>query len=265
MIRKSFIAPTALIPEFGNQGDFHLALSHLLPHPSEGILTAYEQNLKESKKPIILDNGLFENGVPEDMDSLVEKAKHIGAEIVFTPDVLFNRAETEANIGPMIERLAGTGIKLGAVVQADNWRDYIESYQWMVNHPAISLIGLSILSIPKCFKRFTDTDDITANRLECLERLNKLISGQKESHLLGAGSSYKDVEYANFHCPWVVSHDSSSAVWNGLQGKEIDEFSLEVAGGKSHIPVDFDFEEELSVRQRFMIQHNIKVINQICK
>ena len=87
MIRVSFIAPTSLIPKYGNQGNFHLALAHLLG-PIDEAPNEYEQAIINSGLPIVLDNGLFENGASIPVRELMEKAVHLNAEYVFAPDVL---------------------------------------------------------------------------------------------------------------------------------------------------------------------------------
>jgi len=265
MIKISFIAPTKLIPRFGNQSDFHLTLAHLLG-PVNELPNDYEKEIVNSKLPIVLDNGLFENKESVPVRELMEKAVHLNAEYVFAPDVLFDRAATEANIDEAYEILEeikadfpDCKTKLAAVVQANNADDFLASYFAMVDDSRIGLIGLSILSVPESFKEISGTDDITINRIVCLKRLNKLPI-HKDSHLLGLGGSYEDVAFANENCPWVVSHDSSSAVWNGVQGKQIHPTSLKVDGGKTKEPVRFDFSEELTENQINDIEHNIEVV-----
>ena len=70
MIKVSLIAPTKLIKEYGNKGDFHLALAHLLDDESN----EYEMELINSGLPIYLDNGLFENGKSVPVEELIWKA-----------------------------------------------------------------------------------------------------------------------------------------------------------------------------------------------
>lgn len=270
MIKVSFIAPTTLISQYGNQGDFHLALAHLLG-PVDEAPNEYEQAVVSSGLPIFLDNGLFENKESIPVRELIEKAVHLDAEFVFAPDVLFDRAGTEANIQEaydilqeLKEDFPESKTKLAAVVQANNPDDYLASYLMMAEDPRIELIGLSILSIPESFKEISGTDDITINRIICLKRINKL-PVHKSSHLLGLGGSYEDVAFANEHCPWVISHDSSSAVWNGVQGKQIHPTSLKVDGGKTKVHVDFNFAEELTEEQAANIEHNISVVKSIIK
>ena len=257
----SLIAPTNLIEEYGNQGDFHLTLAHLLDDEEN----EYERKIKESELPIYLDNGLFENGTSVPLDELMEKATRLSAKYVFAPDVLLNREGTEANIDEAHKALekankkAGTHVKLAAVVQADNEVDYIESFLKMNNDERVSLIGLSILSVPKSFEEVIGVHNISESRLLLLDRLNfynKAKGPIKDCHLLGAGSSYVEVSYASRNCPFVISHDSSSAIWNGVQGHEIKE-DLTVNKGKTKVHVDFNFSEELSEEQKTLIQSNI--------
>ena len=270
MIKVSFIAPTTLIPTYGSQGDFHLALAHLLG-PINEAPNEYEQAVVSSRLPIFLDNGLFENKESIPVRELIEKAIHLDAEFVFAPDVLFDRAGTEANIQEAYEILQEfkkdfpeSKTKLAAVVQANNPDDYLASYLMMAEDPRIDLIGLSILSVPESFKEISGTDDITINRIICLKRINKL-PVHKSSHLLGLGGSYEDVAFANEHCPFVVSHDSSSCVWGGVMGKLLDEKTLKVIGGKSKEAVRFDYEETLTQKQEESIQSNIDVVRRITR
>jgi len=268
MIKISFIAPTSLIPQYGNKGDFHLALAHLIG-PIDEAPNEYEQAIIDSGLPIVLDNGLFENKVSIPVRELMEKAVHLNATHVFAPDVLFDREGTEANIEEAYEILEEIKAdfpecqtKLAAVVQANNADDFLASYLAITDDSRIDLIGLSILSVPESFKEISGTDDITINRIICLKRLNKL-PVHKNSHLLGLGGSYEDVAFANENCPWVVSHDSSSAVWNGVQGKQIDKTSLKVDGGKTKVHVDFAFAEQLTEEQIKNVEHNIEVVRSI--
>lgn len=263
MIQTAFIAPTSMIRNYGSQGDISLALSHLLPEAHEEM-NLYEHIIRDIKLPITLDNGLFEKGEAEDMETLIDKAIGMNAEFVVVPDVLYDREETEANAleaSKLLAKKESHGMevpKLMAVVQANNPTDFIESYEWMVEQPYIHKIGLSILAVPKSFQKETKTNDIVANRIHCLQRL--VDSKHKDTHLLGAGSSYRDIAHANKHASWVVSHDSSSAVWNGIQGKRIDSRTLEVEGGKSEVPANFEYDAPISSEQESIIQSNINVV-----
>ena len=150
MIRVAFISPTELISDYGNKGDIHLALSHLID-PNKA--NKYEQQLLASGLPIYLDNGAFENGVAENIDSLIQKAGRLKANYVFIPDTLYDRTATEAMISIAHNKLSTTATSLAAVVQADNPVDFIDSYKLMVADDRVKLIGLSILSFA-FYKKF---------------------------------------------------------------------------------------------------------------
>lgn len=245
--------------------DFILALSHLIDLNKEND---YERAIKATKLPIILDNGVFENTHPESIQSLVDKALKINAESIFAPDILYNRIDNEAafeNTYSYLDEISEVNKpRLNIVIQADNMSDYIDSYFKFVHDDRVNLIGLSILAIPKCFAEITKTNDITTNRIKCLQYLN-MFSIHKNSHLLGAGSSYQDIKYATTNCPWVVSHDSSGAFWNGLHGKRILP-DLSVSDGKTNVKVNFNYNKSLTVEQRDNILHNINIIKGIkCK
>lgn len=264
MIKVSFIAPTKLMHEYGSRGDFNLVLAHLLDDKD------YLFEVIDSGLPIYLDNGLFENGVSVPLEELIDKALELDAEYVFAPDVLYNRKETEENIGKAYEMLEEkkklkplAKTKLAAVVQADNRKDYLESYQAMVEDERVDLIGLSILSIPKSFQEVTGTDNISLNRIHCLLDLEKM-SVHKDCHLLGAGSSYLDVDYARKYCHFVKSHDSSSAIWNAIQGHRL-KGDLLIEGGKTEVPVDFKWNVTLLPRQIELLKNNIEIVKRVCK
>lgn len=263
-MRVAFIAPTSLQMRFGALGDFNLVLSHLL---GQNKPTTYESVIARSTLPTIMDNGLFENKEPEALEGLLHKALRMKSEYVVCPDILFNREATEEMIEKTHDELVSlqkeldtfTRPRLMAVVQADNPDDFLESYAWLATNRHVDLIGLSILSVPKSFAGIVGSDDIVKCRLECMKRIDEQGIVQR-THLLGAGNSYVDVATAAVKYPWVVSHDSSSAIWNGLHEKKIDQDTLEVEGGKTPNPVDFDYSVELTPMQHGTIIHNIRTV-----
>lgn len=276
-MKLAFITPIKWINQFGNQGDFHLALSHLLDRFKAN---EYEKELLKSKIPIILDNGLFENGNPEGIDSLINKAIRIKVKIFFAPDYLYNAEQTKNSVKitkDILKKRQVNNLMLGVVVQADTKEDWIKQYIEFCNDSDIALIGLSILSIPRCFgswnkrkhekkeKYQLDLNEITSSRIECLKELQKLDIKHKACHLLGLGNSYKDVIYAKENCPFVFSNDTSSCFQNGLFMRKIEGDNLEVRGGKVEEKVDFNL-QEISKAQEKIIQNNINQVKKIiCK
>lgn len=267
-MKLAFITPTLFIEKYGNQGDFHLALSHLidLKSPNE-----YEKELKKSRLPIILDNGLFENHIAEPTDTLIRKAERIKATHVFAPDVLYDSKGTQKELDNFIKvkKNLKSKIKIAAVVQAKNPKDYMRQLLEFNKNKNVDLIGLSILSIPKSYEKLIGKFDITESRLCLLQDMIAEADGRpffwKKCHLLGLGDSYEDVIYANENCPWVVSNDTSSCFWNGVQGKKLIGENCRVQGGKTEVKVDFNFSKRLTGLQEGIIKGNINKIKSCLK
>lgn len=269
-MKISFITPTSYIKEYGSQSQFTLALSHLIDLDKEN---EYEKIIKEIDLPIILDNSCFELHKPEGIDSLISKAVKIKADSFFAPDHLYDRIQTEKAFDIayycLEKRNLHNKIKINVVIQADNSKDYIESYKKFAKDDRVNLIGLSILAIPRCFGKqnpskkssyIHNDSEIVESRIECLKQLNQL-DVHKSSHLLGLGNSIKDIIFANENCPWIYSHDSSSAFWNAINNKRILEDG-EIEGGKTDVKVDFDFKDATD-EQLKLAQYNINQIKEM--
>lgn len=255
-MKISFITPTAYIKDYGTQGQFILALSHLIKLDEE---TDYERELKASGMELYLDNGLFENKIAEPIETLIQKALKIGAKLVFLPDVLYNSQETLKNVEKHAKFVREKGLKVGVVVQASNEEDWLELYDKFVVNPEVDLIGISILSVPKSFG-----GSIVSSRIKLLKKLIERGNNTKDLHMLGMGEGGEDLQFAKQYCPFVVSHDSSSAFWNAMQGKKIVSAqinNLRVEGGKTSIPVDFNF-KNATQEQLERAQDNINLIKE---
>ena len=274
----AFITPTRCINLFGNQGDFHLGLSHLMDRYTEN---EYERALRESGLPIILDNGLFENHNPEGIDPLLTKAIRIKATHFFAPDVLYDAKGTlmalHNTLYVMDQRLLMGKVKVAAVVQGKTESEFFELYDQYQSIPEVELIGLSILAIPRCFGSWNESphkkseiyqhndEEIVPTRIKVLKKLLERGNNHKPVHLLGLGSSYEDVIFAKENCPFVVSNDTSSCFQNGLKGRRIIGDTLQVEGGKVKEKVNFDL-RSIKRKQADLIQENINQVKSVlCK
>lgn len=273
-IKLSFITPTAFIEEFGSQGDFILALSHLIDLDKEN---EYEKAIKKTGLPIICDNGLFEKGEAEEIETLIKKAIKIGAHTFFSPDVMFDKERTQEKLEEAIKKRKEMGledkIKIAAVVQASNEKDYWDQLKDFNENPNIDLIGIPIKPTALCIKipimewsndggeteRFNGLK-ITKARVELLNQMSQKDIKWKKCHLLGLGNSYSDVEFAQFNCPWVVSNDSGLCFQSGLYGRLIMQ-GLYVYGGKIEEKIDFSL-KEINFKQKEDIQANINKIKE---
>lgn len=266
-LKLSFITPTRWIKKYGSQGDFILALAHLLPSKagSQGSLE-YENEIMKTKLSIYLDNGMFENHNPEPVESLIKKAEKIKAELFFAPDFLYDSKLTQIELDHAIalNKYYGTQIKIGAVVQGKNPDDYKNQLIKFNENPDVSLIGLSILAIASSFEAEIGKFDITESRIHLMKwMIEQKDIVWKDMHLLGIGDSYKDVIFAAENCPWIKSNDSSCAFQSGLFEKRLND-KLEVPGGKIQNKVVFEL-LYLTEKQEEYIQNNIDIIKKVLK
>lgn len=269
-MKLSFITPTPWIKKYGSQSDFILALAHLLPSGggSQGSWE-YEKEVKATGLPILLDNGLFEKHTPEPVKSLIDKAVAIGAHTFFAPDYLFDTKMTQIELDHTIalNKYYNTGIKIGAVVQANNSADYKQQLLDFNANPDVDLIGLSILSIPESFEAILCEYNITESRIHLMKWMLEYGKENniqwKNMHLLGLGNSFADVMFAAENCPFIISNDTSCAFQSGYKNKRLTE-NLEVPGGKVKDKVEFGL-QYLTESMQDDIQFNIDIIKSLIK
>lgn len=287
-MQHSFIVPTKYIldPEIGLKSDFILALSHLI---DDDLTNEYAQSLLKRKeltgKPIILDNGLYENHKPESWRSLWMKAINLWAISVFAPDHLYGCEKTREalfefmDIGVELEKELNITLPgVNYVIQAHTPEEYIEEFIRAQDYP-IEMIWLSILSIPKCFEKITNTRWISLNRAIALWILDKCCVVKKKAHLLGLGESCADIYVARqlewcvsndsclgFRCPPNVrSHSERGVVYFGKPEKKLDfnytiperlESSV-MSPGNTHLS-DRRFDIIRNMERLYAIMHDIK-------
>ena len=243
-----------------------LALSHLIDPEYSNEYSQALREWKKSGKQIYLDNGLFENGIPEDTHSLLNKAKHFEVDLVFAPDVLFDAKKTEEELDYFytVKQEIYPEVKIGYVVQARDPITYLAEFKRANLDDRIDLIGLSILSVPASFNGevcgFSSENDITYCREIAIDFIDKMIMGpKKDCHLLGLGGSLNDLVVGQDY-DWIKSNDSSSAFVTGYHGMRYHK--NEVPGGKVEEKLDFSI-TELSGTQEENIIHNISIIKKI--
>ena len=271
-MKHCIITPTQFIndAEIGWKSDFLLVLSHLLDADCRNKYAEEVIKFRESWKEIYLDNGLFENHVPESGESLLKKAELIWASVVFAPDYLYQARKTEAEfeLFANLRDVLWVDVKLAFVVQADNPLDYLNSYKWAEENTRVDLIWMSILSIPKSFAWVSWSNDITLNRIICMRILRDFIQPKKDVHLLWLWDGLWDiVEWKNHD--YIKSNDSSSAFQNWLFGKW---FTTDtwlkypvIEWGKIQDKVNFDLSrmKAIYLKNKKLIERNIDFILEI--
>jgi len=247
MIKLSHIVPIKFIKDYS--GDFIMVLANYLDPEIEN---EYEKVIKETKLPLVLDNGVFEIGKADGIDNLMRKAKRLNPVYIFTPDTLFDTKQTRSGyeIFKYIQEKQGTKFRIGVIIQADNEEDYLKEFIEYNNDPEVSVIGLSYLAIshsikykiaskvPKSVKErkkdawnvFKDAD-YTEDRIKMLKKIEQLdLKKIKPLHLLGIGKSYADLIYAQ-KLPYYHYNDTSTCYMTAKKGLILTD-NLEVPGGK---------------------------------
>lgn len=271
-MKLAFITPTAFIESFGSQGQITMALANLIETTR---INEYEKIITKLGLPILLDNGAFETGQPDGIDSLITKALRIRAELVFAPDYLYDGKRTESALENFIyiakNRAVLDRIKIAAIVQADEEEEYINQFFRYNDDDRISAIGINFLTPGEVYreknKRARNYKGERASASECTEGRIKILERIKEKakrrcdkikpvHLLGLGSSYSDVLFAR-KLSWVKSNDTSTCFQAGLYGKRLEGETLIVPGGKIKEKVNFSL-DELTHDQKVLIRSNIK-------
>jgi hypothetical protein len=269
-VKLAFITPTAYLNKFATQGDLYLALAHLIDDNGENEYACFHRRKAEQGDRVILDNGLFE-GAQVTTDELLRRADTIRAQVVCAPDVLYDSKGTIKEFKQFIRAKQEYGLvcDVMGIPQANNPINWWECFQFMQHNRDCSIIGLSILSVPKSFTPSNPQQPITSSRVRLIRELYALsyISGRrlKPMHLLGLGESYEDIQAANYLLSRdVVSNDSSSAFVHGLNGVRYRREGS-IPGGKIHKKLDFSIPEDalVSPKDDLNIQHNINTAKEI--
>ncbi len=273
-MKFSNILPTSLISKYS--GDFCMALANYIDLEKEN---EYEQEIKKTGLPIVLDNGAFETGTPDGVNNLLLKARRLDPAYVFAPDTLFNAAQTrigfEAYEYKRIESFDHH--RVAVVVQANNLEEYLEEFKYYNMDPRVSVIGLSYLAISHSLKYKTKHEipvtksaqkkhpfdvfkdpDYTKDRIEMLKKIMDLkLDRIKPVHMLGLGRSYEDILFAQKNCPFCRYNDTSTCYMAASKGLLLTE-ELAVPGGK--IRDKINIEDRPSTVVENFLKINIKKV-----
>lgn len=120
-------ASASCVPLVQEHTEFDFVISpYILKFP--GYASAY---LRDPKRVIMLDNGLFELLYPLDATTVLGIADRLQATTVIPPDVLWNFEQTKKEFGTFQEK-AGGRYKLAPVVVGQTLKEMAECYAWYV-------------------------------------------------------------------------------------------------------------------------------------
>jgi len=271
-MKLSFEIPTKHIKEFNRYQDFIFALPHLIDYDLEN---EYEKAIKDAKKTIWLDNGAFEKKNPEGIDSLLAKARRIGAKVVFSPDYWNDSQRTFNALENFnyIKEQCHSKIMTGVVIQAETLDEFLEFYEECINNDEIGVIGINHLTTSRVWqfknRRPTKQNQLThdlkrmpEDRISMLQYLQDNFKEKNRNvHLLGLGGSYKDIIYASKNFSWVVSNDTSAPFWAAMFGDSLDDRG-NFSNGKRKEVVDFNY--IANPTQLNLATYNINKIKELC-
>jgi hypothetical protein len=223
MIDVAVIAPIAHLDDLCGLGSIDMALTQLVLVSSR--YASYYGAQAAAGRTVILDNGAYElessTGTGLIAEPVLRAAESIAAAEVVCTDVPFDGSATVAATRLFLSYAADVGgnVRFMGVPQGSTRREWLACYETLLGIPEIDVIGLSKLSVPRCWDA-----DISAARVACTAELHVAGPPPRPLHLLGGDRSlpaelrrHRDLGH---HA--VRSNDSSMPVWYAATGLEVD-------------------------------------------
>jgi hypothetical protein len=222
MIDIAVIAPIAHLADLSGLGSIDMALAQLvLAGPRYAGHYAAQA---AAGRTVILDNGAYEleeHGGGLAAEPMLRAAQMIGAAEVVCTDVPFDGPATITATRRFLSEAAGIGgsVRFMGVPQGSTRREWLACYDMLAGLPGIDVIGLSKLSVPRCWDA-----EIAAARLSCAAELHRAGTPPRPLHLLGGDRSLPAElrRHRELAHRAVRSNDSSMAVWYAAIGLAID-------------------------------------------
>ncbi|MEU8333680.1 hypothetical protein AB0J14_37405 [Micromonospora arborensis] len=217
MIDVAVIASTPHLAGLSTAGSIDMALTHLvLTEPAQA---AYFVARAQAGIRVVLDNSAYEleetTGQGMSAEAVLRAAHLINPTAVICHDVLYDGPATvQATLQFLAEAadLAEPGrFTYMAVPQGSTRHEWLDCHARLANLPGVNMIGLSKLSVPRCF-----AGPVAEARLNCLAALTSDGDPPLPLHLLGGDRSliwelrqHRKRGYDTF----ITGNDSSFAFW----------------------------------------------------
>jgi hypothetical protein len=222
MIDIAVITSVAHLAELSARGSIDMALTHLvLTNPD---YAAHYRRRAAAGVRVLLDNSAFEleatTGAGMPAAAVLDAAARINAAVLICTDVLNDGPATVAATRRFLTHATGHPYRFMAVPQGTTRAQWLDCY-FRLTDLGIDLIGLSKLSVPRCFAA-----PVAEARLDCADTLHR----RNESvplHLLGGDRSlpWELAEHRRRHHHRITGNDSSFAYWYPATGTAVDEDS----------------------------------------
>lgn len=212
---------------------------------------------------ITLDNSSAEHSLVTE-EALLSVVEELQPNEVISPDVLFNKDQTLANLNSFVEKMKEfPNTEIFACPQGENKQAWVDCYKEMLGNKSVSTIGLSKIAVPFAFQGLDNDKGIAESRQEAVQYLfdNNLI--RKPLHFLGMGDPREYTYYRKFNKEirkFFRSSDSCYTILSAVQG--VDFFN----GDFKRIPTYEDFyNHELTEQERTLAISNVAFLKQYNK
>jgi hypothetical protein len=241
-----------------NQGDRIFALAQLWKENQE-----YRQFISDQKKLgkwIIMDNGAGDFSITTTQDDLIKIIQDLEPSEIIPIDILYNKEATIYNLDRFVEMMKANNLldkaKIFAVPQGKDKQEWFECYEYMLNHPYVSTIGLSKITIPYIYKTGSKDAGIMEARHLCYEELKSLDLIKKPIHCLGAGDPREFLKYIND--PLMRSTDSCFSVWSAMNNISWNDGNFE----RITTPLDY-FDRDVTEEQAILAVSNVDFLKKV--
>jgi len=181
---------------------------------------------------ISLDNSAAEHALITEQ-KLLDIVDDLQPNEVIPPDVLFVKDQTLDNFHSFVDKMEEEKRKdvgIFACPQGNTAKQWIECYDEMRAHPRVTVLGLSKISVPKCFSTITKDDqdqNIKQGRHNCVEFLYSSGSITKPLHFLGMGDPteylyYRDPKFYSAR-QYFRSTDSCYSILAAVNGIDFED------------------------------------------
>lgn len=223
----------------------------------------YREFFKKKKAEgafVTLDNSAAEKFLVTE-DILIKVVRDLKPDEVIAPDVLFDYKQTIENLDKFIERMKNENLlkhtKIFACPQGKSKFEWEECYSYMVEHEDVSVIGMSKISVPKCWGNIDEEDagimESRQNAIVSLEYGNLI---KKPIHFLGMGDPREFFAYK--HNKLLRSTDSCYSVLAGKHNILFDEGNFDRIKTYNEF---YDF--KLTENETSNVRRNINFLNKI--
>lgn len=190
------IQPITILPQDQlmkiNEDPMHMALAHLVGAKGYEEYTEFYKRMSDEGKYIIMDNGVIENA-QQDIETILLKAKTIGADEIILPDVFLDSEQTIVRTTAAWDYLNDKRIeqKFMIVPQGND----VDEYLWCLEKLLQVGIEPHSIGIPKVLTKLYGRDA----RIEVLQRLNEVLPEDcsVELHLLGCHNDALEIKSIN--------------------------------------------------------------------